>query len=120
MMTPAAPDAPHTLLLIETRSPREAADVADFVSLVTPLLDGGSPVHLHFIQNAVFWLEQEPERLRTLQGYGGARLQLSFDGFSLDQRAIAHTVAAQYGSVSTMDALISTMADAQVKTIWHS
>lgn len=123
-MTPAATQtaasAPGTLLLIETRSPLESADVADFVGLATPLLDAGSCVQLHFIQNAVFWLEREPQRLRALQGHGGAHLQLTFDDFSLDQRGIPHALALQYGTVQTMGALVATMARATVKTIWHS
>lgn len=127
-MTDSSPEPVHmtpnrttpALVLIETRSPRESADVTDFIGLAAPLLDAGMRVQLHFIQNAVFWLQCEPERLRTLQQQGGKQLQLSFDDFSLDQRAIAHATAAQFGSVQTMDALIATLADRVVKTIWHS
>lgn len=127
-MTDSSPEPAHTsqttftpaLVLIETRSPRESADVTDFLGLAAPLLDAGARVQLHFIQNAVFWLQCEPERLRALQQQGGDRLQLSFDDFSLDQRAIAHATAAQFGRVQTMDALIATMAERAVKTIWHS
>lgn len=108
------------MLLIETHSPWQSHDSADFLQLARTLLGSGAIVHLHLIQNAVLWLQQEAETLAGLRRQFDERLLLTFDDVSLDLRGIPHAAAAPYGPVRDMDALMAEMADRGVKTIWHS
>lgn len=109
------------MLLIETHSPWESGDVADFLELARTFLESGVCVHLHFIQNGVLWLQGELIKLLTdLRERFGARLDLSIDDLSLDLRGVSRAHAESYGRVSSIDALVAEMARTHVKTIWHS
>lgn len=117
--SPAALEPP-CLLLIETQSPWQSGDSADFIRMAEALAESGALVHLHLIQNGVLWLQQDAQALDELQRRQPKRLLLSFDDLSLDLRGIPHSKASLHGQVHAIDALVSEMADRTVKTIWHS
>ena len=119
-----------TYLLIETRSPWESGDGGDFLDFARTLVAAGQPLHLHLIQNGVFWLQQgealnalrEAGMGKTLEGTSDrpGRFTLSSDDFSLDQRGIPPASAAAWGTVCSVAALVTAMARPDVKTLWHS
>ncbi len=109
------------MLMIETHSPWEAGDVQDFLALVRALLEAGTAVRLHLIQNGVIWLRgQSAAALLSLRQQFTASLRITIDDVSLDLRGIPHALARDIGSVTGVDDLVATMADPAVKTIWHS
>lgn len=108
------------MLLIETRSPWESGDVADFVDVARSLLEAGVVVHLHLIQNGVYWLLRDSTLLKMLRRDFSDYLSISSDDFSLAQRGVSDAVATAYGDILGIDALVAEMADQAVKTIWHS
>lgn len=115
-----APAGVSRLLMVETRSPWESGDVADFLSLVDSLLRSGAEVHLHLIQNGVLWLQRDAAALSRRKHEFGERLRLSCDDLSLDLRGIPHAEIAQHVEVQGIDELMCRMLNASVKTIWHS
>jgi len=110
---------PPALLLVETHSPAEATG-GEFIRLARTLLNSGAVVQLHFMQNGVTWLQQDPQALRNLAGEFGGRLRLTVDDVSLDLRGISHASTAGVAEVRAAVALVSDMAQRCVKTLWHS
>lgn len=119
MASPGAAEPPR-MLLVESRSPWESGDVADFLAMARSLLAGGNAVHLHLIQNGVLWLRRDADALQRLRREFTDRLRISCDDFSLAQRGIAPELARQHAEVRPIDALVAEMAGLGVKTIWHS
>lgn len=107
-------------LLIETHSPWESNDSRDFLEIARALLEAGQTVHLHLIQNAVLWLQQEPRAINDLQTQFAHLLQVSVDDLSLDLRGLPRASVAALYAVEKIDCLVATMARPDVKTIWHS
>jgi hypothetical protein len=120
MAEDGAPAGAARLLMVETRSPWESGDVADFLGLVDSLLRSGAEVHLHLIQNGVLWLQRDAAALSRRKQEFGERLRLSCDDLSLDLRGIPHAEMAQHVEVQGIDELMCRMLNASVKTIWHS
>lgn len=109
------------MLMIETHSPWESGDVQDFFELVRALLEAGTAVRLHLIQNGVIWLRgQSAKALLTLREQFTESLTITSDDVSLDLRGIPHALARDIGQVTGVDELIAWMADPAIKTIWHS
>ncbi|MDC8758935.1 DsrE family protein [Janthinobacterium fluminis] len=109
-----------TMLMVETRSPWESGDAADFLLIVRALLDAGEQVQLFLIQNGVFWLQQERQQLLQLCSQFDGRLALCADDMSLEMRGMSHQDAAHPARICAIDALVASMAQPNVKTIWHS
>jgi len=117
-----AENARLKVLLVETRSPWESGDVADFLALARAFLESGEIVRLHLIQNGVIWLLGPAAGL--LKEFHAppskTRLILSIDDLSLDLRGISRASAEAAGVVWSIDELVAEVARPGVKTIWHS
>jgi len=115
---PASAEVP-SFLLVETHSPHES-NGDEFIELARSLLRSGALVQLHLMQNAVIWLQQQPQSLRALSAEFSGRLYLTVDELSLDLRGLSRSVPLAGVTRQGAVALVEQMARPGVKTLWHS
>lgn len=120
MNLPAEPE--HTLqrlLMVETRSAWEAADVDDFLRLAQGFLQKGLALDLYLIQNSVMLLRTAVrEQLAQLAATGLCRIWI--DRYSLQLRGLNADDVAGCGAIAGTDELVQLMTTPNSKVIWHS
>lgn len=120
MNLPAEPKEPlQRLLMVETRSAWEAADVDDFLRLAQGFLKAGLTLDLFLIQNSVLVLRTAMrEQLAALTRAGTCRIWV--DRYSLLLRGLSADDVADCGAIAGTDELVQLMTTPHSKVIWHS
>lgn len=120
MNLPAEPKEPlQRLLMVETRSAWEAADVDDFLRLAQGFLKAGLTLDLFLIQNSVLVLRTAMrEQLAALTKAGTCRIWV--DRYSLLLRGLSADDVAGCGAIAGTDELVQLMTTPHSKVIWHS
>ncbi len=104
-------------LLIESRDPFDANDVANFCDLAEGLVREGSEVTLFLVQNGVLPARQG-SRSAALAGVAAAGVEVLADEFSLRERGIAADGLADGVRGSALDRVVDEMAGG-AKVMWH-
>lgn len=104
-------------LLIESRDPFDANDVAHFYDLAEGLARKGNAVTLFLVQNGV--LPARPgTRSAALGELAAAGVEVLADDFSLRERGIAADGLAHGVTAAPLDVVIDGLAEGR-KTLWH-
>jgi sulfur relay (sulfurtransferase) complex TusBCD TusD component (DsrE family) len=102
-------------LLIESRDPFEANDVAYYYELTKALAEAGNQVTLFLVQNGV--LAARPSaHAATLSALGRSGVKILADDFSLQERGISKL--AEGIAAAAIDVIIDHL-EAGHKTLWH-
>ena len=104
-------------LLIESRDPFDANDVAYFYELAAGLARDGNEVTLFLVQNGV--LPARPStRSAALADVAGAGVEVLADDFSLRERGISSDRLASGVTPAALDIVIDQLAEGR-KALWH-
>lgn len=104
-------------LLIESRDPFEANDVANVYDLAEGLAKEGNEVTLFLVQNGV--LPARPgARSSALASVAGTKVQVLADDFSLRERGIAADALVSGVSAAPIDVVIDQLAEGR-KALWN-
>src|SRR5688572_786644 len=104
-------------VLIQSKSPWESGDVAQFYSLASELGQGGNDVTLFLVQNGVMAARPGAKDAAFDQLLGG-KVRVLADDFSLRERAIEAGALKQGVKPSQIDELVDLLA-AGAKALWH-
>ena len=104
-------------LLIESRDPFDANDVANFYDLATGLARDGNDVSLFLVQNGVF-PARPGSRSAALSAVAEAGVTVLADEFSLRERGISSDRLASGVTPAPLDTVIDQLAEGR-KALWH-
>jgi predicted peroxiredoxin len=104
-------------LLIESRDPFEANDVAYLLDLAGTLKQQGNDVTLFLVQNGVLPARKGP-RSQRLADLAKAGVKIQADDFSLKERGIPNNRLVAGVESAQLDVVVDRLADG-TKTIWH-
>jgi len=105
-----------TYVLIESRDPFESRDTEFVEQTAIALKERGHAVTVFLVQNAVLAARKTTGRLRRLEEAG---VILLADDFSLHERGIKPDELAPGIEASGIDRLVTAIAQANTKAIWH-
>jgi predicted peroxiredoxin len=104
-------------LLIESRDPFDANDVANFYDMAKGLAGNGNDVTLFLVQNGV--LPARPSsKSAALSEVASAGVTVLADAFSLSERGISADGLADGVEAAPLDVVIDQLADG-AKAMWH-
>ncbi len=104
-------------LLIESRDPFDANDVANFCDLAEGLVREGSEVTLFLVQNGVLPARQG-SRSAALAGVAAAGVEVLADDFSLRERGIPSDRLVSGVTPAALDVVVDQLAEGR-KALWH-
>ncbi len=104
-------------LLIESRDPFDANDVANFCDLAEGLVREGSEVTLFLVQNGVLPARQG-SRSAALAGVAAAGVEVLADEFSLRERGIPSDRLVSGVTPAALDVVVDQLAEGR-KALWH-
>ncbi len=104
-------------ILIESRDPFDANDVANFYDLAEGLVREGSEVTLFLVQNGVLPARQG-SRSAALAGLATAGVEVLADAFSLRERGIASDRLVNGVKPAALDVVVDQLAEGR-KALWH-
>lgn len=112
-------DTTTRLLMVETRSAWEGADVDDFLRLAHGFLQAGLALDFFLVQNSVLLLRSAMrDQLEALARTASCRLWV--DRYSLNLRGLTGDDVAGCGVIAGTDELVQLMTVPHTKVIWHS
>lgn len=103
-------------LLIESRSPWESSDVADFYAAARDLVAAGSEVTLFLVQNGVLAARKGAKHSGLAEL--SSKMKILADDFSLRERGIAKETLASGLQPVSIDEIVDLLA-AGAKAVWH-
>jgi predicted peroxiredoxin len=104
-------------LLIESRDPFDANDVANFYDLAEGLVRDGSEVTLFLVQNGVLPARQG-SRSKALASVAAAGVEVLADEFSLRERGIPSDRLVSGVTPAPLDTVVDQLAEGR-KALWH-
>jgi predicted peroxiredoxin len=105
-------------LLIESRNPWDAPDVASGYGTARDLAAAGHDVTLYLVQNGVMPARKGAKAPELAELAGNGKVKVLADDFSLRERSISKDALLKGVSPSSVDAVVDLLASG-AKTIWH-
>jgi predicted peroxiredoxin len=105
-------------LLIESRNPWDAPDVAAAYAFAQDLATAGHDVTLYLVQNGVMPARKGAKAPKLTEVAGGGKVKVLADDFSLRERSIEKGALINGVSPSGIDAVVELLASG-AKAIWH-